>query len=229
MGFFNFKKKSATDELTSKWTEEMFPGGNQQRLFCAQKVAEICNAKLLLNDALDVFIKAKLRYKIACMMYDGEQHLGISGDELVKYIITVSNGKLSFLEALAVGYYAVFDKINVSANPHAALNQMLAAGFGSNQQGYDCDVIPFAVGEYGLEYTNPIPVRGIGGINVYFARLRTADGSKVFCKRVRPIIEPNQFTVDEYDAFSGNNVFLTKLYVCPYHQKFLKKLREDLC
>ena len=212
MNFFGFKKKSAADELTSKLNEEIFPGGVQQRLFCAQKVVELSNAKLSPIEALAVFIKGKVRYRIACMMYDGDQHLGVTGDRLIEIIIAESKGKLSFLEALAVACYVVFDRIDVSVNSHSALKQALASAFGSNEQGYDCDVIPFGLGEYGLEFTNPIPVRGIGGINVYLGRLKTADGKKVFCKRVRAISEPNQFPVDEYDALSESNAFLGE---CP--------------
>jgi len=217
---------SITDFLiwvTSQLGEQIFPGGVQQKLFCAQKVVELCNAKLSQTEALAVFIKAKVRYKIACLMYDGDKHLGVSADELVKDVIAESKGKLCFLEALAVSCYAVFDRIDPSIDSHSALKQALASNFGSDEQGYDCNVIPFAVGEYGLEYTNPIPIRGIGGIRVYLGKLRTDDGRRVLCKRVRAINEPNQFPVDEYDVFSDGGKLLAKLYVCPYHQRISRK------
>ena len=217
------KKKSLEDQDFDALREAIFPGGSKEKLFRAQMVSQLCNGKLLQQQALHIYTKAKVRFKLACWKFDGETHRGRTADELIQSTIDDSERKLSFLESVAVNAYVVFDKVDPVFNSYDSLKKYLAASFGSDTQGYDCDIIPFAIGEYGLEWTNPIPVRGIGGIQVYLRNLRKENGQKVMCKRVRAISEPNHDPVDEYDVFSEEGAFLAKLYICPYHQRISRK------
>ncbi len=217
------KPKSPDEDNFDVLEKKIFPGGTQEKLFRTQKVVEICNGKLLPQEALLVYTKAKVRFTIASVNYDGETHRGRTADDLIQRTIEDSGGKLGFLESVSVNAYAVFDKVDPVVNSYESLKIMLLSAFGSDTQGYDCDVIPFAVGEFGLEVTNPIPIRGIGGIQIYFRRLRRENGENVVCKRARGIKEANTLPVDEYDIFSQAGHFLTKLYVSPYHQRISKK------
>ena len=217
------KKKSPEEEGVEALQEAIFPGGAQEKLFRAQKVIELCNGKLLPKEALHIYTKAKLRFKVASWKFDGETHKGIDADRMIQGTIEDSEKKLSYLESVAVNAYAVFDKTDPVFNSYVALKQCLAGGFGSDSQGYDSDVIPFTIGEFGLESTNPIPIRGINGIQIYLQRLKRENGESVTCKRVRAIKEPNHLPVDEYDVFSESGAFLTKMYISPYHQRISKK------
>lgn len=204
--------------------EAIFPGGAQEKLFRAQKVHGLCNGKLSIEMALHVYTKAKVRYKIACWKFDGESHRGITADELIARTKEDSGGKLSPNESAAVNSYVIFDRVEGVVESRIALVKILEIGFGSNAQGYDCDVIPFGIGEYGLEFTNPVPIIGICGIQVYLSRLRRENGEKVVYKRSRAIpATPESEPVDEYDIFSEHGEFLVKLYICPYHQRISRK------
>jgi len=217
------KPKSPEEEELEALQQAIFPGGAKEKLFRAVKVSELCNGKLLQQEALHIYTKAKVRFKIASWKFDGETHKGIDAERMIQGTIADSGKKLSYLESVAVNAYDVFDKTDPVLNSHKSLKEFLESGFGSDTQGYDCNEIPFAVGEFGLEVTNPIPIRGIGGIQIYLQKLRRENGEKVVCKRIRAITEPNQNPVDEYDVFSEAGGFLTKLYISPYHQRISKK------
>ena len=92
---------------------------------------------------------------------------------MIQRTIEDSGKKLSFLEAVAVVSYVMFDKIEPALSSYECIKGALTSHFGSDVTGYDCDEIPFSVGEFGRDVTNPIPVRGIGGIYVYLGQLRT--------------------------------------------------------
>src|SRR5437867_9256226 len=83
------------------------------------------------------------------------------------------------------------------------------------------DEIEGGQGEFGLVSTNPIPVRGLASIEVYFRRLVTEDGQMVRANRVKALYDiPNvKDPVDEYDVLDQNGKFLTKMYVMAYHGK----------
>ena len=226
MGLFGFGKKppAKEDEDLKLINEQIFPGGMEEKIFRSAKVVEISNRKLTATEALNVFTKAKVRYKIACWHFDGKEHRGRTADDLIQRTIEDSETKLSFLEAVAVISYVIFDRIDPQLNSHAAIKGCLETAFGSDEQGYDCDEIPFSVGEFGRDLTNPIPVRGVGGIGVYFRRLRISNGEKVVAKRVRAISVENQpGKTDEYDVFTEAGAFLAKLYLCAYHQRVSRK------
>ena len=224
MGLFGFGRKapapSPQDEELKLINEQIFPGGMEEEIFRSAKVVDISNRKLTATEALNVFTKAKLRYKIACWHFDGEEHRGRTADDMIQRTIEDSGKKVSFLEAVGVVSYVIFDKIDPQLNTYESVKGSLAATFGSDDQGYDCDEIPFAVGEFGRDVTNPIPVRGIGGVHVYLGRLRTASGAKVVAKRVRALSVENQpGKTDEYELLTEQGGSLGKLYVCGYHRR----------
>ena len=225
MGLFGFGKKAApVNEDLKLINEQIFPGGAEEKIFRAAKVVELSNRKLTATEALNVFTKAKLRYKIACWNYDGEGHRGRTVDDMIQSTVADSEKKLSFLEAVAVVSYVMFDKIESALGSYESVKGALTSQFGSDDQGYDCDEIPFSVGEFGRDVTNPIPVRGIGGIYVYLKRLRTMGGDKVVAKRVRALfVEGQPSKMDEYDVFAETGALVAKLYLCGYHQRISRK------
>jgi hypothetical protein len=90
--------------------------------------------------------------------------------------------------------------------------------------GYDMDEIPEGTGEFGLQATNPIPVKGIISIETYLKRLRTQDGKKAKWERVgsqavENIINP----IDIYTLLSEDGRKLPSLYFSPYHKRISNK------
>lgn len=225
MGWFNFKKeKSPEDEAIELLKQRIFPGGETERMTRAVAVSEICGHKLDFKEAVYVYSKIKSNFDMAVILFNGVTKKGITAEQLIQGAIKDSQGKLSYLEAVAIISYALFGRIDSALASIDALKIHFIGLFGSDEQGYDADVIPFAIGEFGLEPTNPVPVRGIGGGCVYLGRLRSADGQPVTCKRIRALkVADSNILVDEYEVFDSRNIFLCKLYICPYHQRVSRK------
>jgi TPR repeat protein len=221
MGWFNFKKEKSPDEKAiDLLAQKIFPGGDPERITRASVVSGICGHKLDFKEAVYVYSKIKGNFEIAVTLFDGVTKKGISAEQLVQDAIKDSQGKLNYFEAVAVVSYALFGREESSLVNFETLKTYLAGLFGSDEQGYDADVIPFAIGEFGLEPTNPVPVRGIGGSRAYLDKLRLAGGQPVASKRIRALkVADANIMVDEYEIFDGQNRLVCKLYICPYHQR----------
>ena len=207
MGWFNFKKeKSPEEKAIDQLKQRVFPGGESERITRAKAVSEICAHKLDFNEAVYVYSKIKATFEIAVTLFDGVTKKGINAEQLVQDAIKDSHGKLDYFEAVAIVSYALFGRTESSLVNIEALKTYLAGLFGSDEQGYDADVIPFAVGEFGLEPTNPVPVRGIGGSRSYLDKLRLAGGQPVTSKRIRALkVADANILVDEYEIFDSQN------------------------
>ena len=113
----------------------------------------------------------------------------------------------------------LLDKFNelIDKNPILKLQKEY---FGEmSKSGTDQDVIPWGVGEFGLEVTNPIPVCGIFGSRSYFSRLVTINGDRVKYERVGSTQAQNiDYPIDAY-KITVNNIEIATLYISPYHKK----------
>ncbi|MBA4147045.1 MAG: hypothetical protein H0X66_02945 [Verrucomicrobia bacterium] len=113
----------------------------------------------------------------------------------------------------------MFCKVDSSLETPITIKNFLEGGFGSDSFGCASDEIPSAIGEFGFDPTNPIPVRGIVSSNIYLERLLTSEGKKVDYKRNGSLIVPNiSGNIDEYEI-SQNGRPLCKLYISPYNQR----------
>jgi len=225
MGWFNIKKeKSPVDEAIDTLSHKIFPGGEPERMTRAVAVSEICAHKLDFKEAAYVYSKIKGHFELAVTLFDGAGKKGITAEYLIQVAIKDSQGKLDYLDAVAVVSYVLFGRSESVLNSLEQLKTYLASLFGSDEQGYDADVLPFGIGDFGLEPTNPVPVRGIGGSRIYLNNLRLADGQPVAAKRIRSlkVVDANTL-VDEYEVFDAQQRVLCKLYVCPYHQRVSRK------
>lgn len=110
-----------------------------------------------------------------------------------------------------------FNKL-VDKNPLLKLQKEYFEEISKN--GTDQDVIPWGIGEFGLEVTNPIPVHGIFGSRSYLSRLRTMNGDAIEFERIGSIFEPNviKSPVDVY-KIKNNGMEIATLYISPYHKK----------
>ena len=118
MGLFDFFKspKSEADQVFSEILAQLFPGGDKEIAFRAQKVAEFCNGKLSLPDLSRVYTTTKARLWMAKTGFDGEGHLGPNFDRLLAGVKQDSGGKLSDYEACSIIYYAIFDKVDTAVD-----------------------------------------------------------------------------------------------------------------
>jgi hypothetical protein len=160
----------------------------------ARRILMQSSAICYLSDAEDPFDKERLRKHLAgyCLQYFNEKSLQ---EFYILLVDTVRKPKES-----------------------EGLTEMFSQHNRSNPQATVTNEIQGAVGEYGLEVSNPVPVNGIAANNVYLGRLRTPDGmpiqwSRVGSTRHKDINKP----IDNYDIFNSKGKKITNIYISPYH------------
>lgn len=90
-----------------------------------------------------------------------------------------------------------------------------------NQQATTFDEIPEGVGEFGTNKNNPIPTFGILGNEIYLNKLYLISNNKrIKWERKGSVFsETINCPIDEYKVFDCKNIFITYLYISPYHFK----------
>lgn len=224
MGLFDFfKRKTELDEITDEMVDRMFPGGPAERLFKSKAVVELSNGKLALQEALSVYSGALIRIKLSSLKFNGESHLGPDVDKIFDGIKSASSGKLSSFEAFAIFYYAIFDRIDSSLEIEDRIRSWKNMCFGCDTIGCDTNEVPWGIGEFGFDSTNPIPVRGVASNEIYLKQLRTLDGRAILHNRKGSLEVPNvPNKIDEYDISQEGNI-LCRLYIHPYNRKISRR------
>ena len=99
------------------------------------------------------------------------------------------------------------------------LFKKIGSFIGNEDCGTEEDTMPEGYGEFGLEVTNPIPVKTIVGNLIYLDQLWTEDGIKVSYERIGSMQVPNiPSIIDNYRIFANGKEIAT-LYICPYNKK----------
>ena len=92
------------------------------------------------------------------------------------------------------------------------------------EAGCDTDELPNALGEFGLEPTNPIPTKTIFGSTYYLSLLRAQDGAKVlYERRGSRSSEVTQMPIDIYEIKHPDGRLLATLYFSPYQRRNSQK------
>ena len=229
MGFFDAflkPKPNHEDELKNLRDEigkRIFPGGSQELLFKSNAVIQLSNGKLNQKEAAEICWKAKFKIFTAITEFDGRKHFGPNAQKLIQETVADSENKLTNLEGAAIVFYLFFGKVDPGLDTPLTLKNYFEGMFGSDSCGCDLDEIPGGLGEFGLDPTNPIPVRGVASNKIYLNEIRTANGQKIEYKRNVSLKVPNIVgNIDEYEI-SQSGQFLCKLYVSPYHQKISQR------
>lgn len=96
-----------------------------------------------------------------------------------------------------------------------------------NPQATDQDEIPGAIGRFGLDPTNPIPIHGIPNSRIYLEHLLQADDSLIrFTRKGSIHVDSINFPVDEYHIYDQVGKFITSLYISAYHKRCSEKAPE---
>lgn len=87
--------------------------------------------------------------------------------------------------------------------------------------GTDQDVIPWGIGEFGLEVTNPIPIKGRSGRMSYMEKIRPLNSSEFAWEEELPssVRAPNiEHPIDKY-VISIEDKNFVPIYMSIYHKK----------
>ena len=109
----------------------------------------------------------------------------------------------------------VFRKIHRLMDNEKAQNERLPEPYRSQVlRGADCDEIAGAVGEFGRDPRNPIPVNGPLGELIYLSNLRTANSQQIMFHRLGSISN-----VDIYETVSLDGAIWDILFLHQYHPR----------
>jgi hypothetical protein len=93
-----------------------------------------------------------------------------------------------------------------------------------NTQATDQDEIPGAMGRFGFDQTNPIPIHGIPNAKIYLSNLCFSDGHPIQFSRIGSIWESTiNLPIDAYQIYDGEGKEIAILYISPYHLKCTEK------
>lgn len=110
---------------------------------------------------------------------------------------------------------AIFEKLDIFLNSDSAQNAAMPDDLKSLVSAVgEADSVPGATGEFGLSFTNPIPVNGPIGEVTYLSALELIDGRSVWAHRLG-----SRDRVDIFEAVSedGKNWFV--LFLTPYFSR----------
>jgi hypothetical protein len=114
---------------------------------------------------------------------------------------------------------AIFEKLDRLLYSDSEQNKLVPAQVRSSiVGGINCDVLPGARGEFGLNPSNPIPTNGPIGEVLYLSRLRTQTGNPVMFHRVRSEEGPLG-VVDVYEVLSTDRTVRQNLFLSMYHPR----------
>lgn len=96
-----------------------------------------------------------------------------------------------------------------------------------NPQATDRDEIPGAIGRFGLDPTNPIPIHGIPNSRIYLENLLQADGGIIrFTRKGSSHVSSINLPIDHYLIYNKKGEYLTSIFISPYHKKCSEKAPE---
>lgn len=138
--------------------------------------------------------------------------------------IEASGNRLNGHEAARMVYYVILGKEEgQNLDAFGTIRAFTSGLFGCNGVGTTMDTIPAGVGEFGYASTNPILLRGIASIPIYFTRLKTGSGNAIEFQRIRGLVVANiEHTVDEY-SISSQNKPICSLFLHGYNQRISRR------
>jgi len=103
----------------------------------------------------------------------------------------------------------VFGKLRRLMANENAQNERLPEPIRSEvRRGVNCDEIPEAVGEFGRDPRNPIPVNGPLGELIYLSNMRTADSQQIMFHRLGSVSKVNIYETVSFDGATWDIFFL---------------------
>jgi thioredoxin len=117
--------------------------------------------------------------------------------------------------SISPGVSAIFKKLDRLMDDEKAQIEGLSEPFRSEVlRGADCDEIAEAIGEFGRDPRNPIPVNGPFGEVIYLSNLRTTNSQQIMFHRLGSVRN-----VDAYETVSVDGAMWDILFLDLYHPR----------
>ena len=190
MGLFNFfkqnqsNKKNEINDLIDKINKTIFPNGKKD-------IDERTNSLLrILNNKIDGKTARTILIRSSSICYTSSQEGGNFDIERLRRHLAGYCLQYFDEKSLQDFYILLVDSVLkpkeldwVSMMPKEYA-QLLLNQIKSNPQATVTDTIYGAIGEFGLESSNPVPVYGVPNNDVYLGRLRTPNGMPIKWERI---------------------------------------------
>ena len=207
---FRKKKKCELSETVAEILKLYFPEGQEQQIRLVNGLIQKLNNKYDYKVVLDNYV-----FILTCLFVDEDKSLfGITENVLNRI-----NSPLSRDEIKTIYNYAIENNEQLSMTMGLLQKMYDMCGEGTEQ-----DEMPQGYGEFGLEITNPIPVRGIPESKYYLNRLRLPNGDKITWVRCGSCRSENiDAIIDSYKIMDTSGNAICSLYICPYNKKTSSK------
>ncbi len=200
-------KKRTSENMFEEIYQQSFPGGDRQIQKMTEEIIRLSNRKLNENIAKSILFKAQILKSTEPF-------------SLLRLIEGVSvDSPLNKDEMASVLAYLLYGSTDEE------LVKTTEIGFNLDKIGCGDDVLPDAIGEFGLNSRNPILVHGVFSVDFYQRSLVTADGRELNWERLGTSgdpIEKKIGPVDVYKVSTDDDSFSQKLYISPYNKTISK-------
>jgi len=204
------KNKNELQNLMERMQREIFPNGKNDIDEGTKQILYILNHKVNKQTAQNIFVKS------SSICYTASLNGQFSKERLKQHLAPYA---LHYFEeeTLAVFYEYLLSKNSRAKEVNDLLEVSRDFSRSMNPCGTDKDEMPEGYGEFGLEITNPIPVRSIPDGYFYLNRLKTVEGMDVSYERIGAMQASNiQHTIDGYNLFvKGKKIAV--VFICPYN------------
>lgn len=225
MGIFDwFTQKNApskeVQQVFQKMHEQMFPGGQAQINKCEKVAMSLSGGRVNSGDLIKAYVGTK-------SLFFQTQDAAHCAD----YFNRRTNRQLSGEQIKNIIFWLIVESLHPQVEPMTAndidisIREQTLSAHGFGNLGYDSDIIPSGKGDFGLDLSNPVPVRGIRGSNQYLASLRTIMGHRIRWNRIGSFQSSNiELQIDCYHVFdSVTNEKFGEIYISPYHKRDSQK------
>jgi len=220
MNFFNIFKKEKKEPKGNSFMEkiqnELFPEGKPQIEAETEQLYQSLNERYIKDQIHEIFL-----YTSALVHISPD----ITQESIVGSIMRRPNNRLSEEDAKKVYLFVARKHYGMKQTIDSEEGKKIERVFFGDDNGCFTDEMPDAYGEFGLEPTNPVPVRGIIGNRAYLGKLRTADGQPITWTRDGSTHSQNiGKTIDIYTITNSQAQPIARLYICPYNSMVSRKI-----
>ena len=203
-----------------KMSKATMPGGEKQHQELASSVSLISNGKLSMDQSFQLVSRNTARIFLKRSRGAGnEEIMNISKMILIDFPI------LTEQEAKEIVNMLLQIQLKEKKARDSVLDEEISIK--SNNKILSSNEISGSDGRFGLDVTNPIPVKGITGIDNYFEYLSSTCGRTFKWDRQGSTSAENiDGMIDIYILTDVNGVKLPRLYICMYCDATSSKIPE---
>ena len=210
LDIFKRKKNEKLAEAVANIHQMFFPGGREEQIRLTNELVEKLGKKYAPN-----LVANNYAYMLSSLFSGNDKSL----ETITKKVLNRPNNILNEGDIEIIYHHAIKNnkKLNEMMTMYFIMEEM-------GKNGTDLDEMPEGKGEFGLDISNPIPVRSIPENEVYLKRLRLSNGESITWRRICSCSADNiPNLIDAYEIYDSKGASVCILHLCPYNRKTSNK------